>query len=116
MRYYELVMEQQRGPYTVIVDRTYEDIHPQDCFDDSCYDIKEICRKIDMGLLEWFMLRTRVLYEGVELAEEFLGGLLYDDPNEVLTDGTAEDQIYQALENAKKAAVEYKRKFEILTV
>ena len=111
MRYYDELLREQRGSFTVIVDKTYEDLHPRDCFDDSCYDIDEMCDKIDRGILEWFMLRTRVEFEGVELACEYLGGCLYDDAREVLTDGMAEDQIYQALINARRAAEEMKEKF-----
>lgn len=116
MRYYDTLLETKRGPYTVIVDKTWEDIHPGDCFDDSCYDIDDICRKIDSGHLEWFMLRTRVFYEGVELSSEYLGGMLYEDPTECLTDGSADDQIWLAMESAKKAAIEYKQKFADLDV
>lgn len=116
MRYYDTLLETKRGPYTVIVDKTWEDIHPRDCFDDSCYDIDEMCQKIDRGDLEWFMLRTRVFYEGVELSSEYLGGMLYEDPTECLTDGSADDQIWLALDAAKKTAMEYKQKFAELDV
>jgi hypothetical protein len=47
------------------------------------------------------MLRVRVLVEGLELDSEFLGGCLYEDPREILTDGTAEGLIDQALTLAK---------------
>jgi hypothetical protein len=60
-----------------------------------------MCQNIEHGNLDWFMLRVRVLVEGLELAEEFLGGCLYEDAREVLTDGTAEDIIDQALTRAK---------------
>ena len=114
MRHYDTIAEQQRGPFKIIVDKTWEDIHPSDCFDDSCHDIQDICRKIDDGTYDWFMLRTRVFYEGVELAAEYLGGCLYDDANDVMTDGVAEDQIYQALLNARVEAAAMKKKFAAL--
>lgn len=114
MRHYDTIAEEQRGPFKIIVDKTYEDLHPRDCFDDSCYDIKEMCEKIDRYDLDWFMLRTRVFFDGVELAEEFLGGCLYEDAREVMNDGTAEDQIYQALQHAAAAAADYKKKFAAL--
>lgn len=116
MRHYDTLLETQRGPYTVIVDKTWEDLHPNDCFDDTVTDIDEICLDIKLGNLEWFMLRTRVFYEGVELSSEYLGGMLYEDPTECLTDGSAEDQIWMALESAKKTAIEYKQKFAALDV
>ena len=111
MRTYDELLNEKRGPFTVIVDKTYEDLHPRDCFDDSCYDIDDMCKKIDSYDLDWFMLRTRVFFEGVELSCEYLGGCLYEDAREVLTDGMAEDQIYQALLHAKVEAANMKKKF-----
>jgi len=102
MRYYDELATYERNGFTVIVDKTYEDLNPRDSFDDTVTDIDEIIKDIDRGHLEWFMLRVRVLVEGLELSSEYLGGCLYEDPNEILTDGTAEDIIDQALTNAKK--------------
>lgn len=109
MRYYDTIAELTRGPFQIIVDKTWEDIHPSDLFEAD--DVEEICRKIDNCTYDWFMLRTRVFYEGVELASEYLGGCLYEDAAEVMTDGVAEDQIYQALLHAKVAAADMKKKF-----
>ena len=111
MRHYDTIAEQQRGPFKIIVDKTYEDLHPRDCFDESCYDIQDLCTKIDNYTYDWFMLRTRVFYEGVELASEYLGGCLYENAADVMTDGTAEDQIYQALQHARVEAAAMKKKF-----
>jgi hypothetical protein len=72
MRYYDELARYEREGFEIIVDKTYEDIHPQDCFDDSCYDIPQICRDIDMGKYEWFMLRVRALVEGHELGSAYL--------------------------------------------
>lgn len=124
MRYYDTLLETQRGPYTVIVDKTWEDLPLDHLFDTSIdpdtgrpyYDIHDMYAKIEMGDLDYFMLRTRVFYEGVELSSEYLGGMLYEDAKECLTDGSAEDQIWMALESAKKAAIDYKQKFAALDV
>ena len=110
-RYYDTIAEFEREGYTIIVDKSYEDLHHQDCFDDSCYDIKELCNDIDSGRLDWFMLRVRVMVEGLELASEYLGGCLYTDAREVLTDGTAEDVIDQALTHAKGQVYRLSRVF-----
>ena len=114
MRHYDTLLDEKRGPFQIIVDKTWEDLSPRDMFEDD--DIDEICRKIDNYTYDWFMLRTRVLYEGVELAAEYLGGCLYEDAREVLTDGLAEDQIYQALINAKKELSDMKAKFASVDV
>jgi hypothetical protein len=110
MRHYDTLKEEQRGPFKVIVDKTWEDIHPSHCFDDSVTDIKELCDKIDRGVYDWFMLRVRVLFDGHELGSHYLGGCLYENPEDVLTDGTAEDCIGEALHEAKNAALDLKHK------
>ena len=103
-RHYDTLLEEQRGPFTVIVDKTWEDLHPKDCFDESVTDIKDICARIDSCDLDWFMLRVRVLFDGHELASDYVGGFLYEDAREVLRDGTAEDMIAHTIEEAKTAA------------
>jgi len=103
-RYYDTIAEFKREGFDIIVDKTYEDMHPRDSFDDSVIDLEEIIRDIDRGHLDWFMLRVRAMFDGHELAAEYLGACLYEDPKEVLTDGTAEDLIGIALEQARKEA------------
>ena len=104
MRHYDELARYEREGYTVIVDKTWEDIALRDCFDDSCYDIKDMERKVNSYELDWFMLRVRVLLDGHELGSHYLGGCLYEDAREVLKDGTAEDCIGEALHEARKEA------------
>ena len=99
MRHYDTLLETTRGPFKIIVDKTWEDLNPRDMFEEE--DCDEICRKIDDCTYDWFMLRTRIFWENVELAAEYLGGCLYEDAREVLTDGVAEDQIWTALQHAR---------------
>ena len=113
MRYYDELATYERDGFTVIVDRTYEDLHPRDMFESD--DVDEIIKDIDRGHLEWFMLRVRVLVEGHELASEYLGGCLYEDPKEILTDGTAEDIIDQAMIHAKSQVYRLSRVFAALS-
>jgi hypothetical protein len=114
-RYYDTITEFEKDGYDIIVDRTYEDLHPRDCFDDSVTDIKQLCEDIDSGKYEWFMLRVRVLVEGLELGSCYLGGCLYEDPSEVLTDGTADDIIAEAMIEAKSQVYRLSRKFTELS-
>lgn len=109
MRHYDELLREQRGPFTVVVDKTWEDLDPRGQFEES--DIEEICRKINDDTYDWFMLRTRVFFQDVELAANYLGGCLYEDAREVLTDGTAEDQIYATLLEAKQPLIELKEQF-----
>jgi hypothetical protein len=111
MRYYDELATYEREGYTIIVDKSYEDMDPKDCFDDTCFNMKEMYNDIDSGNLDWFMLRVRVLVEGLELADEYLGGCLYKDAREVLTDGTAEDIIDQAIDRAKGQVYRLSRVF-----
>ena len=111
MRYYDTLAEFERDGYDIIVDKTYEDLNPRDCFDESCTDINEIIKDIDRGHLDWFMLRVRVMVEGLELGSAYLGGCLYEDPKDVLTDGTAEDFIAEAMVEAKSKVYRLSRVF-----
>ncbi len=102
MRYYDELARFERDGFDVIIDKTWEELSVQDSFDESCFDIKELCEDIESGKLDWFMLRVRVCIDGHELGSSYLGGCLYSDAREVLSDGTAEDQIQLAIEEAKK--------------
>ena len=105
MRYYDELASYQREGFEIIVDKSYEDLNPRDCFDESCTDIEEIIKDIDRGHLDWFMLRVRALVDGHELGSAYLGGMLYEDPTECLTDGSAEDMIAEAIADAKIEAL-----------
>ena len=102
MKYYDKLAEYEREGFEVVVDKTWEDLALADCFDDTCYDIRDMQDKVECGYLDWFMLRVRVLFEGHEFGSAYLGGLLYEDAKECLTDGTAEDIICQAIDEAKQ--------------
>ena len=112
-RYYDTIAEFTRDGFDIIVDKTYEDMHPRDHFEDDNMD--EIIRKIDNGTYDWFMLRVRVLVEGLELGSSYLGGCLYEDPREVLTDGVAEDFIAEAMKEAKTKVYALSKKFAELS-
>ena len=100
MRYYDELARYERMGFDVIVDKTWEDLDLRGQFEDS--DLDEIVDKVNNGTYEWFMLRVRVMFEGHEMGSAYLGGCLYEDAREVLTDGTAEDLIDQALREAKQ--------------
>ena len=114
-RYYDTIAEFEREGYDIIVDKTYEDIDPWDLLSE-CFDSKtELYADIERGKYDWFMLRVRVMVEGLELNSEYLGGCLYEDAREVLTDGPAEDIIAQALSRAKQEVYRLSRKFTELS-
>jgi len=109
MHYYDTLAKYERDGFNVIVDKTWEDIDPRDQFDTE--DAAEICKKINDGTYDWFMLRVRVLVEGLELGSHHVGGCCYEGAHEVLTDGLAEDCIQEALAEAKKEVYRLRQKF-----
>lgn len=116
MRHFEQLAQYEREGFDIIVDKTWEDMHPSDCFDDSVTDINQLCEQIDTGYYDWFMLRVRVLVDGHELASEYLGGCCYEDARDVLTDGVAEDIIWTAMNEAKQRAGSLSQKLFMLSL
>ena len=114
-RYYDELAVYERNGFDIIVEKTYEDLHPNDLFDDSEYDIKQLCEDIECGNLDWFILRVRVLVEGLELGSSSVGGCLYKDAREVLTDGLAENEISVALDEAKSQVYRLYKRFQDLS-
>ena len=114
-RYYDEIGSFERDNFFVIVDKTWEDLHVRDCFDDSVTDIEQLIEDIENGKYDWFMLRVRVMVDEHEMASEYLGGCLYEDAREVLTDGTAEDLISEALITAKRDVYRMYKKFQELS-
>jgi hypothetical protein len=111
MRDYTEIARLERDGFEIIVDKTWEDLSLDQCFDTSIdpasgkpyYDVRKMARQVDQGDLDWFMLRVRVMLDGHEMGSHYLGGCLYDwnKVKDVMTDGTAEDCIYSAMEEAK---------------
>ena len=98
------------------MDKTWEDIDPWDqlseCFDDK----DQLYADIQNCKYDWFMLRVRALFDGNEMGIAYLGGCLYEDASTVLTDGTAEDIINEAVAEAKAYAKQLKEKLNELEV
>jgi len=115
-RYYDELASYDREGFLVIVDKTYEDTNPRDSFDWSEEELDQLINDINNGKYDWFMLRVRVLLDGHELGRSYLGGCLYEDPMEVLTDGTAEDFIEEALIEARGEVRRLKERLNALAV
>ena len=98
---YNTLQEFERDGFQITVEVCPEDMALQDCYDDSCYDIQDMVRKVDYGVLDWFRVRVRVHVAGVELGQAILGGCLYADCADVLCDGVAEDLVQEALDQAR---------------
>ena len=109
MRDYDTLATFERNGFTVIVDKTYEDMDPRGQFEDC--DVKEIIEKINDYTYDWFMLRVRVMVDDMEMGSAYLGGCLYEDAKEVLTDGVAEEMIEEAMIEAKSRVYKVYKKF-----
>ena len=116
MRYYDEIGSFERDGFFIIVDKSYEDIDPWDqlseCFDDR----KQLYRDIESGKYDWFMLRVRAMLDGHELGCSYLGGCLYEDAREVLTDGTVEDQLIEVLFDARQEVKRLREKFDAIAL
>lgn len=115
-RHWDLLWQGERDGFHVILDKTWEDVHPSDCFDDTAYDIREMCDKIDRGDLDWFVARARVMVDGLEIGDACIGGLLYEDAREFVTDTMGQDLILDALEEAKRRLTTLAKKFTMLAI
>ena len=114
-RYYDEIASFERDGFFIIVDKSYEDLNPRDCFDDSITDIEQMIKDINDCKLDWFMLRVRALVDGHEMGSSYLGGCLYENAKDVLTDGTAEDLIAQTLIEAKRDVYRMYKRFQELS-
>jgi hypothetical protein len=111
-RHFDEIDSFERDGFTVIVDKTWEDIPVADCFDDTQFDIAEINHNIEHGHMDWFMLRVRLMVDEYEIASEYLGSCLYENPREVLTDGTVDDLIATAMITAKREVYRMYKRFQ----
>jgi len=109
-RDYDEIDSFERDGFTIIVDKTWEDMDPRGQFEDS--ELEEIMEKINNYTYEWFMLRVRVMVDEYEITSEYLGGCLYENPREVLTDGTVEDLISMAMVTAKREVYRMYKRFQ----
>ena len=114
MRYYEELAKYERDGFDIVIDKTREDIDPRGQFEED--DVEDVVKKIKDGTYEWFMLRVRVFFDEHEMGSHYLGGCCYEDAAIVLTDGTAEDCIYAAMNEAKTEMVRMKTKLEEFVV
>lgn len=101
MNHWEKLHNEQVEGFDIVLSIAPEDLEPADLFDSTVDDIQKIYDDINSGKSAWFCVRVQALKAGVELATEYLGGNLYDDPKEFLNDGYYEDLKYRVIEEAK---------------
>ena len=119
------------GPFEINVGYFYEDIHPEDLFDNSpnpdnngkpYYDTDEMAKRIDGGLDAWFGFWAKVYYKGHEMGYANLGGLYYenDDAESVIEKEAKsndhcwyQDVIDEALDQAKRETGDMWKQMEL---
>lgn len=101
-KHYETIKTEDTQGFHIVCSVGYEDTHPRDSFDESCYDIDDICRKIDNGTYVWFIARVEAFRHGVLLASDYLGGCLYDSYRDFLNDGYYEDMVANVITEANQ--------------
>ena len=99
-QYWTKFHSEEHGGFDIVASWNYEDCSISQCFDDSCHDIADLQRKVNDGTYYWFILRVQVFLNGAELGCDYLGGCMYENVEDVLTDGTYEDIRYQAIKEA----------------
>jgi hypothetical protein len=103
MKHYELIHSEEYKGFDINFYATHEDMHPSDCFGDLVENIDEYCQKINDGEYVWFVAKVTASKHGIELADDYLGGCLYDSAKAFVT----EDGYYADMrETVVKEAVE----------
>jgi hypothetical protein len=97
---YETIKTEDTQGFHIVFSVRPEDIHPRASFDDSCHDIEDICNKIDNGTYVWFIARVEAYRHGVLLATDYLGGCLYENYQDFLSDGYYEDMVSNVIAEA----------------
>jgi hypothetical protein len=107
MRYEELIQTEKVDGFDINFYELEEDISPADVFDAD--DINEINEKIENGEYVWFCAKVTASKNGIELADDYLGGCCYNSAEEFCTTykedyyrDMVETVIKEAKENIKK--------------
>ena len=79
MQHYETIQTEDKDGFKIVFSVTHEDTHPRDLFDYSEEEMAELCEKIDNGYYSWFIARVQAFRHDVLLADDYLGGLLYEN-------------------------------------
>jgi hypothetical protein len=92
-------------PFHIRLDYCHEDVAFRDmyAFDDDEEWINKTEKEIEDGYRYWVILRARVYLAGVEVGSHSLGGLLFDDTDQMesMMQSDYEGIISEAVANAK---------------
>ncbi len=104
--HWEKIQTIERDGFIVNTYAAPEDIPIKDHYENDDEWINKVAYKIDHGLCSWFMVKVEAGIEVdkryISLADDYLGGCLYDDTNDFLGDVYHEDMIKNAIIGARK--------------
>ena len=105
---YTVVHEYELDQFTVEYAYAPDTTQLELLFDPSEDYYQELVEKLADGTWEHFIARVRVLYDGREMAAEYLGSVVAADPGEWFgedTDGQVADMVDRALSEAGEEAL-----------
>lgn len=103
MQHWETIHEETREGFDIVFSIAPEDTHPRDSFDMDSEELAQLCEDIDRGRYCWFVARVQAFRAGVELATDYLGGCLYEDPRELMNPGDYfDDMVKTVIDEARQ--------------
>jgi hypothetical protein len=104
MQHYETIHTEDKDGFQIVFSVTHEDTHPRDLFDYSEEEMAELCEKIDNGYYSWFVARVQAFRHGVLLADDYLGGNLYENYTDFIKQDSDfyEDMVSNVITEANK--------------
>jgi hypothetical protein len=103
MTYFEKIWEYKTANFTVELSVAPEDIPPDDDFMfETEQERKDLLEDINEGRLEWFIARVRVLWDGKEIASDYLGGCCYKSFDEFRHDHYFYSMVGEAIKEARQ--------------
>jgi hypothetical protein len=117
MRHWYYVETQEHGPFSVVLDWTYEDAALGSCFDETVSDLESMIDRCNRGVDTHYIARVRAFYDGTEMGSAMLGSCYaYDcEPDYDMQDGIGgymEDMIADALDEARARAAKMLEKLK----
>jgi hypothetical protein len=101
MTYFEKIWEYKTANFTVDLSLAPEDMAPDWHFETE-QERQQLLEDINEGRLEWFIARVRVLWDGEEIASDYLGGCCYKSFDEFRHDPYFYSMIHEAIKEARQ--------------
>lgn len=105
---YTVVHEYELDQFTVEYAYAPDTTQLELLFDPEEDYYQELVENLESGFWEHFIARVRILYDGREMAAEYLGSVVAEDPAEWFgedADGSVGDMVDAGLDTARQEAV-----------